>query len=178
MHTLWALYSNGKITYVKHIYFSFFFPCEWRESEQSECSMKSFLTLFLTALIDGQHYPFKHRLPLTFTTRAGFKWHLRALVSQKGTMTMTMTTGSERLIWRFPSTGPGEQYMENSLCTATSCFLSFPPPFPPPRGPSTTLSTATARTLGHLYQWPLLNCESIKHMDIFTCVSDWHFSPY
>ena len=94
-------------------------------------------TVFITALIGGHHHPLKHRLPLTFTTRAGFKWHLWALVSQKGTMTMTMTTGSERLIWRFPSTGPGEQYMENSLCTATSCFLSFPsppPPAPPPPG--------------------------------------------
>ena len=109
--------------------------CRNNSLEQSECSMKSFLTLFLTALIDGQHYPFKHRLPLTFTTRAGFKWHLRALVSQKETMTMTMTTGSERLIRRFPSTGPGaEQYMENSLCTATSCSLSFPPLLPPPPG--------------------------------------------
>jgi len=46
----------------------------------------------MTALIGGHHHPLKHRLPLTFTTRAGFKWHFKLPLTKD---MMTMTSGQD-----------------------------------------------------------------------------------
>ena len=89
--------------------------------------------------------------------------------------------------------GKDQQNMENSLCTTTSCslFSPLPPPgafqpihgelavynnilfpllLPPPQGPFNNILNSNNKNTWTSLPVPVVNYESIKHTDIFTCV--------